>query len=154
MKKYLIVILAILLLVGCNVKDTDNSSKNENNKKEEVSNYVTVNLFHWNSCSHCKEEITWLEGLKEKRNNLKINYYEVSEQPELVALIREEFGIDNESVPLTVIGTDYVLGFGGAAKTKIMNLIDQYGEFEYCDLVSLVKNGEETEACYQKNNQN
>lgn len=153
MKKSLVLILMILLLVGCSVKV---DKKGNNNKEEpitpvETESKVTINLFHWNSCSHCQEEKEWLKGLKEKNKDIFINYYEITEESNLFKSVREALSIPDESVPLTIIGTDYVLGYSGATKTKIMNLIDKYKKLDYCDLVETVKNGEDTSTCFTKN---
>ena len=67
MKKLFLFLMAILLITGCSI-----SVKEDNNpgveptkpatKKEKVGeNDVIVNLFYWNSCSHCHEEMEWLK---------------------------------------------------------------------------------------------
>lgn len=148
MKKVLIIML-LFLLVGCN-KIEDKEEPTVDPKDPEY--VVTINLFHWNQCSHCKEEITWLKELDERRDDIKINYYEVNEYPDLVESVREELYVLSEGVPLTVIGTDYILGFGDSTKARITNLIDKYADKDYCDIVSLIINGEDTTKCYLQNN--
>ena len=148
MKKILIVML-LFILVGCN-KTEDKEEPTVDPKDPEY--VVTINLFHWNQCSHCKEEITWLKELDERRDDIKINYYEVNEYPDLVESVREELYVLSEGVPLTVIGTDYILGFGDSTKARITNLIDKYADKDYCDIVSLIINGEDTTECYLQNN--
>ena len=148
MKKVLIIML-LFLLVGCN-KTEDKEEPTVDPKKPEY--VVTINLFHWNQCSHCKEEITWLKELDERRDDIKINYYEVNEYPDLVESVREELYVLSEGVPLTVIGTDYILGFGDSTKARITNLIDKYADKDYCDIVSLIISGEDTTECYLQNN--
>ena len=114
MKKVLIIML-LFLLVGCN-KIEDKEEPTVDPKDPEY--VVTINLFHWNQCSHCKEEITWLKELDERRDDIKINYYEVNEYPDLVESVREELYVLSEGVPLTVIGTDYILGFGDSSQER------------------------------------
>lgn len=156
MKKTFVIVICMLLL--CTVGCSNNKEKEKENKPEPIKqateNQVVINLFHWNQCSHCKEEISWLKGLENKYSYLKVNYFEVGAEEELTSKIRLELNITNSSVPLTVIGTDYIIGFGGSAKAKIMNTIDKYKEFEYCDLVNLVVNNESTLECYNINNSN
>lgn len=147
MKKILIVML-LFILVGCGKVKTEEPIV----EPKEPDNVVVINLFHWNQCSHCKEEITWLKELDERRDDIKINYYEVTEYTDLVTAVREELYVMGEGVPLTVIGTDYILGFGDSTKARITNLIDKYSGKDYCDIVSLVKDNKDTEECYLQNN--
>ena len=159
MKKYLIMLLAVFCLVGCNKQ-----TKKDNNIIDEPvvideptdpepidEKIVEINLFHWNQCSHCKDEIAWLTELAERNSYIKINYYEVTEYEELVSKVRKELEIKDQAVPLTVIGSDYILGFGDSTKAKMMNMIEKYHEKDYCDLVTLIVNGEDTEDCYKQN---
>ena len=147
MKKIIIVML-LFVLVGCNKAE---KTKEPVVEPTEPENVVTINLFHWNSCSHCKEEIAWLKELQERRNDIKINYYEVTEYTELQDKVREELYVMGDGVPLTVIGTDYILGFGDSTKARITNLIDKYADKDYCDVVSLIKDNKDTTDCYLQN---
>ena len=88
----------------------------------------------------------------EKRNDyIKVNYYEVTEYEDLVEQVRTELGVMGDGVPLTVIGSEYILGFGDSMKARIMNLIDKYKGKDYCDIVSLVEKNEDTTSCYTQN---
>ncbi len=148
MKKYVILLL-ILFTFGCN-KTTKNEENN--NKPTPVSeNVVEINLFHWSQCSHCQEEIAWLKEIEKRKDYIKINYYEVTEYTELSDKVREELAVLGDGVPLTVIGTDYILGFGDSTKARLMNLIEKYHEKDYCDIVSLVSEGKDTTECYLQN---
>ena len=146
MKKY-IMILLIILLVGCNAK----KEKEPETPITPVENQVVINLFHWSQCSHCQEEIAWLKEIEKRNDYIKINYYEVTEYTDLVAKVRDELGILGDGVPITVIGTDYILGFGDSIKAKMMNLIDKYHEKDYCDIVPLIIDNKDTSECYLQN---
>jgi len=140
--------MLLFILVGCGKVKTEEPIV----EPKEPDNVVVINLFHWNQCSHCKEEITWLKELEKRRDDIKINYYEVTEYTDLVTAVREELYVMGEGVPLTVIGTDYILGFGDSTKARMTNLIDKYSGKDYCDIVSLVKDNKDTEECYLQNN--
>ena len=96
---------------------------------------VTINLFHSYTCPHCKEEIEWLESIKDDYD-IEINYYEKDEYPELLKETRKNLNIDNTYTPLTVIGTDYIIGFSSVTKEDILDMIESYEDKEYCDIVS------------------
>lgn len=151
MKKYIIIVLLLLLTVGCSKNNNNENNNKKKEKKPEVENVVKVNLFHWSQCSHCHDEIEWLKELLERKDYIKVNYYEVTAYQELSTKVREELDVLGEGVPLTVIGTDYILGFGDSTKARLTNLIEKYHEKEYCDIVSLIINNEDTTDCYLQN---
>ena len=145
----ILIIMLLFLLVGCNKTEKTVEPTVDPKKPENV---VVINLFHWNQCSHCKEEITWLKELEQRRDDIKINYYEVTEYTDLSEAVREELYVMGDGVPLTVIGTDYIVGFGDSTKARITNLIDKYADKDYCDIVSLIIDNKDTEECYLQNN--
>ena len=153
---FIIIFAVILCAFGINEYFFNNSNDNDNDIKEtpivEVNeNVVVVNLFHWSECSHCQEEIEWLKEVEKRNDKIKVNYYEVTEYEDLVNQVRTELGIMGEGVPLTVIGSDYILGFSDSMKARIMNLVDKYQEKDYCDIVPLIENSEDTTNCYVQN---
>lgn len=154
MRKVLLLIVFCLLIVGCNnnKQNKDDVLKEPEVQINEDEDKVIINLFYWESCSHCHEEIGWLETIERNYDYLAVKYYEVEEYTELVDNVRNELAIEGSSVPLTVIGTDFFIGFGGSAKAKIMNTIEKYSGHDYCDLVNLIKNNEDTGSCFDKNN--
>lgn len=154
MKKILVFILLSFLIVGCQDKETNKEEvkKDPEVQIDEKGDKVVVNLFYWTGCSHCHDEKEWLETLEANNDYLKVNYYEVTEYDELVTSVRNEFLIEGSSVPLTVIGTDYFIGFGNSSKARIMNTIEKYKEVDYCDIVEKIENGEDTLECYDVNN--
>ena len=154
MKKVLVFLLLSFLIVGCQDKETNKEEvkKDPEVQIDEKGDKVVVNLFYWNGCSHCHDEKEWLETLEANNDYLKVNYYEVTEYDELVTSVRNEFLIEGSSVPLTVIGTDYFIGFGNSSKARIMNTIEKYKEVDYCDIVEKIENGEDTLECYDVNN--
>ena len=89
-----------------------------------AKDYVDLYLFHSDSCPHCKAEIKYLKNLD--YDYLKIHYYEVSKYPKLVDKVRKAYDIDNSYVPLTIIGSDYIIGYSESMNDEINNLIESY----------------------------
>lgn len=155
MKKLFLFLITILLITGCS-KDVNNEKNDPGveptkpaTKKERVGNNdVIVNLFYWNSCSHCHEEIEWLKYIDEKYENVSVNYYEITEYNDLDQKVRNALSIESTSVPLTIIGTDYYIGFGDSSKAKLMNSIENNASFESCNIVDKIANGEDFSSCY------
>ena len=88
----------------------------------EAKNNVKLYLFYSDSCPHCRNENEFLSTLE----GVEIIKYEVYENSELVSKVRKELNVTRAAVPLTVIGSDYVLGFSDKLKNKILTLIDDY----------------------------
>jgi len=83
-----------------------------------TSNLVTaspikVYLFLSKGCPLCNAEKNYLESIKEEYPNLEIEFLEISkkENLEIFKKTAEELNLDNPSIPLLVIGKNYVLGW-------------------------------------------
>ena len=110
---------------------------------------VIVNLFHLDTCPHCRDEIKWLKTIKNE--NVEIKYYEISENKELYYKVLDKLEISETGVPLTVIGSDYLIGYSDSIKNDIENLIDVYGKNDYCDNVGLIVKDKNIDKCLEKN---
>lgn len=113
-----------------------------------VSAKVNVYLFHSSSCPHCKEEIEYLKTLDEEVN---VKYYEVGTYSNLLSKVRDKMNIKEASVPLTIIGSDYVIGYSKDIKNSIDNMISAYQENDHCDVVDSIIKGEDINSCLEIN---
>ncbi|MDD6878972.1 MAG: hypothetical protein PUD59_01930 [bacterium] len=97
--------------------------------KEIEEGKVNLYLFHRESCPHCKSEIEFLDSIKEKYDNLNIYIFEVSknkENYEYLQSIKTIFNDTSNSVPFTVIGDKYFVGYSEFVGDKIENTIQDY----------------------------
>jgi len=106
--RYLFVGLILLGIVTYSLPEINNG--NGNNGTE-----LTIQFFHMPGCPHCADQKVFHETLKQEYPGLKIASHDVS-NPEKFELLKdyyEAYEIDNGrlSVPLTLIGGKYVLGF-------------------------------------------
>lgn len=108
---------------------------------------VTINLFYSSSCPHCRHEKEFLYTL----NDVEIKKFEVSEYSYLLLKVRNELGIKESVVPITVIGSDYVIGFSDEIENQILDMIDSYSKKEHCDIVDLIIENKDTNKCLNKN---
>ena len=83
---------------------------------------VNLYLFHSSTCPHCKEERAYLKKLKKKYDYLKVIEYEVHDSALVTEKVRDSLGIKESYVPITVIGSDYIIGFSSATKDDIESL--------------------------------
>lgn len=108
---------------------------------------VNVYLFHSDSCPHCKREIEYLKTL----DDVNVKYYEVSSYSNLLSKVRKELNIKESSVPLTIIGSDYVIGYSDEIKNNIDSMIESYSEKEHCDVVEDIIQNKNIKSCVDKN---
>lgn len=76
---------------------------------------LTLNFFYSETCSHCKDEHKFLDGIEGKYPNLTINRYSIKET-DTITLLKEMTQKYNAErylglVPLTFIGEDFFVGF-------------------------------------------
>ena len=140
--KKLLVIISILFLTACGV--------NKDSKKNDVNLY----LFYSATCPHCHNEIEWLDKNKDKYSNLNIVKIEASQNYELYKSVVEKMNINDFHVPLTIVGSDFKIGFSEDIAEEIESMIDDYSKFESCDVVETIKNDGNVEKCNDKNDKN
>ena len=111
---------------------------------------VDVYLFHSNSCPHCAEEREYLEEVKDELG-INIHYYEVFEKASITEEVRKKLKIDNSYVPLTIIGSDYVIGFADNTKDEIEDMVNAYRNTDYCSVVKVIINDGNVKSCIEQN---
>ena len=112
---------------------------------------VNLYLFHSSTCPHCKEERAYLKKLKKKYDYLKVKEYEVHDSALVTEKVRDSLGIKESYVPITVIGSDYIIGFSSATKDDIESLIKEYNDTDYCDAVNYIIKDKDYKKCMDKN---
>ena len=133
MKKIRIFIISILfmLLFVPNVIKAD--------EKE-----IRLYLFHQSTCPHCKEEIKFLESIKDDYPNVDMVFYEIDTNQmnyNFYRKVKEKIGINENGVPFTVIGNYYLIGFGDGTGEEIVKYINRsISNDNYMDVISKVKN--------------
>ena len=110
-------------------------------------NEIRLYLFHSETCPHCKEEIEYLDTIKDDYPNLDIVKYEVSNNEMNYnfynKVIKEAKINTGGQVPFTIIGTDYYVGFSKDVKNKIKKSLNKFSTGEYVDIISKIKNDED-----------
>ena len=92
------------------------------------SDEITIYLFYQDGCSHCAAEKKFLKELKTDYPKLNIVYYEVNEYEDYYYKAQDIFDLSINSVPLTIVGEEYYLGFnsGGTVEGSIKKQISYY----------------------------
>ncbi len=111
----------------------------------------TIYLFYSEDCQFCQREKAWLNSLVGKRADLRVQYYEVHENEELTKKVRKALDIENGYIPLTVVGSDYFIGYNESIGEDILDALSHYKGKDFCDLVPLVLEGKSTSGCRIKN---
>lgn len=168
MRRFYILLIGIILLSGCAYQEEtvkEDSSLKWYKNVIEVSNYldtmsenligankVNLYLFYSSTCPHCHAEIEWLNTIKNNYNYLNIIEYEASANFAFYESVVEQMQINDYHVPLTIIGSDYYVGFNDSKKDDIIKLIKQYSKIEHCDMVDTIKKDEDITKCKSINN--
>lgn len=106
---------------------------------------IKVYFFHGDGCPHCKEENKFLEKMKDKYKKIKVEKYEVWDNKDnqiLMEKVKNKMDISENGVPLTIIGSTYVIGYSESFNDEIERIINFYLENnnKYSDVVGSIKN--------------
>ena len=112
---------------------------------------VNLYLFHSSTCPHCKEEREYLKKIKKKYNYLKVKEYEIHDSIMVTQKVKDRLEIKESYVPITVIGSDYIIGFSNSTKEDIEYLIKEYHNNDTCDVVAKILKDEDIKECIKKN---
>lgn len=101
---------------------------------------VTVHLFHSEGCPHCRDERAFLEAIAPRYPDVEFALYEISKDPsaaKLLGKVGEALKTTIPGVPFTVIGDQFVVGFGSSETTglQIEKLIQQQQKTQRPDVV-------------------
>ena len=136
MRKNLLYILTILILIipiniyaiSKNYEDKVSKITGTATDKEKINLY----LFKGAECPHCAEEKEWLKTIEEDYKDY-INIYEFEvwhneENAKILNKVKEEMKSTSNSVPFTVVGKYYFVGFSKTTASNIENKIKEYAE--------------------------
>lgn len=114
--------------------------------------YIRIYLFSNNKCKECDSAKEFLDNYRKDNYRLNTEYINIDDNKELNNKVKDLFSIKKDSVPLIVIGSNYFIGFNDNIKEELTSAIKAYEEKEeYCDVVSKLKNGEDTKDCINQN---
>jgi len=128
--KQILLIIALIFIFPINV-----FAKEDNN--------VRLYLFHRESCTHCQDEIEFLDSIKDNYPTLEIIKYEIENNEMNYNLYRkviEKTELNVNGVPFTIIGTDYYVGYTKTIGESIKDSIERYLDQDQRDVVVDVKN--------------
>jgi len=120
---------------------------------------VNIYLFSLSSCAHCQRESEFLAKLSSENPGVLVHEFEISDpgNASLLKGIGQEYDVEFDSVPVTFIGSEYMLGFESAETSgkDIINLVeflrangdsDEIGEFIFQRSSLQVSPGSENQA--------
>jgi hypothetical protein len=97
----------------------------------ECTNNFEVNFFYSETCSVCRAEKLYLIDMEKKYPELNINYYLVTDYPELLFEFAKEYNTTTGSVPRTFICDKVFIGFTEeSGKLEMMQGFDAYIGYE------------------------
>lgn len=128
-KKY---IIDEMFVSKYNISISNDNAKIEKNfipnKKTYTFEYnnpkIMVYMFKQKDCPHCIEESAYMKELLNDYSNIfELVSYEYTDKYDLFMSSLKHFKVQRIGYPLTVIGDDYVFGFGSSDKTRIKRKI-------------------------------
>lgn len=105
---------------------------------QQTPNEVRLYLFYGKGCPHCTEEEKFLKDLEKQYSNLKILNFEIwynKNNQKILQEVAVKLNTKTGSVPFTVIGDQYVLGFNKSIGEEIKYYIDYCSKYKCKDVV-------------------
>ncbi|MGN1311548.1 MAG: hypothetical protein ACI4U4_00870 [Bacilli bacterium] len=92
---------------------------------------VNIYLFYSSTCPHCHKELKYFDILENSKykDNINIYTYEVTGNDvnnDYMISAKKLFDLSGPSVPFTIIGDKYLLGYGEGTDKKIEDILDFY----------------------------
>ena len=108
-------------------------------------------MFYSSSCGHCHSEREWIASIQDEYSYVNFVMYEVSEYSDLFRKVAKAYNVENEYVPVTIIGNNYMVGYSESKNRKFIRYFEELSTFENCDVVQAIINDEDVDACMAKN---
>ncbi len=147
MKKIMIIFL-LLLFLSYPIESmalVTNSSIDDNLK---------IYIFYEGDNEAIQKEQEWLKNILQDKKNISIVYLNKNNNnnQDLNDQVSKILKIKTNEVPITIIGSDYVVGFDKNIQIELTQMIDAYQNAkEYCDLISTIENQQDEKECIKKN---
>lgn len=144
-KKY---IIDKMFVSKYNISISNDNAKIEKNfipnKKTYTFEYnnpkIMVYMFKQKDCPHCIEQSAYMKELLNDYSNIfELVSYEYTDKYDLFMSSLKHFKVQRIGYPLTVIGDDYVFGFGSSDKTRIKRKIFEAYRNKVTNYVDTIK---------------
>lgn len=145
MKRVIFVAVFLFLL---SIPIVSNAAIASSSSLNDIKVYVISN----DECKNCDSEKEWLKEIRSEYVRLSIYDIDINSDEELVKKVKELLSIQTDNVPITIIGTNYFIGFDDNLKEQIKTAISSYYEKDnYCDIITKLQNNEDTKGCIKLN---
>ncbi len=135
MKKIIYIVIALFFIFPLNIYAISDKYQDKiyNITDTEVEeDKINIYLFKGAECPHCAEEKEWLKKIEDDYKDY-INIYEFEvwhneENARILDNVKKEMKSTSNSVPFTVVGSYYFVGFSKTTASNIENRIKEYAE--------------------------
>ncbi len=111
-----------------------------------------IYMLYDKDCKKCDKEKDILEKNYKDDDNVSIQYININDNKELVKEIKKNLNINNDKLPITIIGTTYFTGFNNRVMNNITKAVNAYDkEDNYCDIVNSINNKDDIKKCFKDN---
>lgn len=102
--------------------------------------------------NNCDKETKWLKEIENDYTRLLIENIFVDSNKELVDKVKSSLKINKDVDIITIIGSNYFVGYDDNIKLKVEEAINSYSEHDNnCDIVSKIRDNEDIDECIKEN---
>ena len=139
--KGLLLILLAFTFVVTNVSAKKDTDTKETTKTTESTTKKKVNLylFRRSGCPHCADELVYLDKIiNDYKDKINIVVYDVTVggNGQLIEDVANTLKYQITGVPFTLIGSEYMVGFGSGLEDSLKDLIEKQYDAQPDDLVA------------------
>lgn len=119
-----------------------------------IDDHLKIYILYQENNQELQKEQEWLKEYLEDKDKIDIVYLNKNSNinQDLNDKISKILKIKTNEVPITIIGSDYVVGFDKNIQIELTQMIDAYqNSNEYCDLIVTINSQKDENECIKKN---
>ena len=145
MKKILVIGITLILLCFSVVSNAVVTNSAEYNS-------VKVYVFYKENSKAYKEEKDWLEEYTKNDIRVIVEEIEIKQNSELAKKVKDTLKIKKDKLPLTIIGSNYFIGFNKKVEKNLTEAIEAYKKADnYGDVLEKIMDNEDAKTAIEQN---
>ena len=137
-KGLLLILLTFTFIVTTVSAKKETTKDNTDTKTTSTKQKVNLYLFRRSGCPHCADELVYLDKIyNDYKDKINIIVYDVTVggNGQLIEDVANTIKYQISGVPFTLIGKEYLEGFGSGLESSLKELIDKQYDAQPDDLV-------------------
>lgn len=138
-KSFIVLVMAFAFVVtNVSAAKESNDTQTTTSTKSSSKSKVNLYLFRRTGCPHCADELVYLDKIiNDYKDKINIVVYDVTAggNSKLIEDVANTLKYQINGVPFTLIGSEYIEGFGTPTEDSLKELIEKQYEAQPDDLV-------------------